>query len=138
MNTSNVAAEIIKDIYNFSSEHEKLKNDYNSKIITKEEFNKKQFMISYKLAYLNDVIDILKEKGYKFARYEKEMCIIQDLSEDIVDTMDVDEDDDIIEVFNMENLPFKDKVAITTYLTKYEKVYDVIDEFYEDLKESVN
>ena len=129
MNKSKIALNIADDIYTFNSKYSKLKNKFNAQKISKEQFTNAQYVLLCKLAYLKDVIDELTNYGYKFARYEKEMCVLQDLVEDITESFNIEE---------VKELSIKESFSICTYISKYENVCNIENEFYEELKEKVD
>jgi len=128
MNISKIALQITDDIYTFYNKYEKLKTKFNEKSITKGKFTNAQYVIMCKLAYLKDVIEEVKNRGYKFAKYEKEMCILYGLCDNIIDSFDIKE---------LTNLSIRESFSLCTYLTKYENVLDASEEFYEELKDKV-
>ena len=128
MNKSKVAFNIADDIYTFNSKYIKLKSKLKNQQITQQQFTNAQYVLMCKVAYLKDVIDKLSNYGYKFARYEKEMCVLQDLVEDITESFNIEE---------LSSLSIKESFSICTYLSKYEDVCDIENEFYEELKEKV-
>lgn len=128
MNKSKIALNIADDIYTFNNKYTKLKNKLENQKITQQQFTNAQYVLMCKVAYLKDVIDELSNYGYKFARYEKELCVLQDLVEDIAESFNIEE---------LSTLSVKESFSICTYLSKYENVCNVENEFYEELKEKV-
>ena len=68
----------------------------------------------------------MKEIGYKFARYEKELSILIDLQDSIENTF---------VQYDLEDLSMPEHFALVTFLTKYEKVLDINE--LEELKDKV-
>ena len=128
MNKSNIAYQVVEDIYTFNKKYLNAKIKFKENKINKNQFSNAQYVILCKLAYLSEVVELLKEKGYKFAKYEKELCVLTDLVDRITDTFNLND---------LTDLSTQESFSIAEYLTKYEEVVNVIDEFYDDLKESV-
>lgn len=128
MNKSKVATEIIEDIYTFNEKYEKAKNKFKNGIITEAKYATVLHILLIKSTYLLGVVDELKNLGYKFMRYEKEVCVLEDLIEQISDNLDNSKIDEIT---------ISEKFSLVTYLTKYEKVIDVFKYEYEELKDKV-
>ena len=125
MNTSKIASNIIGDIYTFHNKYEKAKNKFENQEISENKFANAQYVILCKLTYLTEVINSLKENGYMFARYEKELCILTDLKSSINETLDQ---------HKLSELTIVEQVSLTTYLTKYSNVLS-IEEDVEELKD---
>ena len=128
MNTSKIAANIIEDIYTFNEKYEKTKNKFYCKKINETEYANSLFIMLCKCNYLLEVCNKLKEMGYKFTRYEKELCVLKDLIDNIGENL---------ENINLEQLSMKDQFSLTTYLTKYEKILNVFEDVFEELKDHV-
>ena len=126
MNNSKIATEIINDIYTLNAKYVKAKTKFETKDINETKFAKVQYILLCKLGYLEAVIKSMQENDYKFARYEKELNILTDLSETIEETFN---QKDLVD------LSIAEKFNLVTYLTKYEKVIEFIE--YEELKDKV-
>lgn len=119
MNKSKIAANIVGDIYTFHNKYEKYKHKFENGEISATKFANAQYVIMAKAIYLSEVVDQLKELGYQFTRYEKEVCILNDLIASIKSTLD---DSQLTELSAIEQF------SLATYLTKYKKVVPVLDE----------
>lgn len=126
MNKSKIAYEIINDIYTINSKYEKAKTKFETNKINESKFARVQYILLTKLTYLEGVITNLKENGYKFARYEKELNVLTDLIDSIEQTFKTED---------LEELSMAENFNLITYLTKYEKVLEI--EEFEELKEKV-
>lgn len=128
MNKSKLALNIVEDIYTFNEKYHKLTNKFNTKNITNSEYANALYILLCKTSYLENVILNLKECGYKFVKYEKEMCILEDLIENISSNM---------ENSQLSELSIREQFSLVTYLSKYEKLTKIFEDEFEDLKEQV-
>ena len=72
------------------------------------------------------VIQTMQKQDYKFARYEKELSILTDLQDSIEETFNPQD---------LDSLSIAENFNLVTYLTKYERIVDLIE--FEELKEKV-
>ena len=128
MNTSKIAANIIEDIYTFNEKYIKATNKLKEKEISPAKYATSLYILACKCTYLQEVVNVLKRKGYKFTRYEKERCVLDDLLEQISNNL---------QNSDLEELSMREQIALVTYLTKYEKLVNVIEDCFEELKENV-
>ena len=126
MNKSKIATEIINDIYTINTKYEKAKTKFEAKKIDAIKFSKVQYILLCKLDYLETVIHTMQEQDYKFARYEKELIILTDLQDRIEETFNPQD---------LDSLSIAENFNLVTFLTKYEKIVDLIE--FEELKEKV-
>ena len=119
MNKTIIASNIAGDIYTFYNKYEKYKHKFENQEISASKFANTQYVMIPKLYYLSEVINKLKELGYKFANYEKEVCILNDLIASVKLTLDNSQ---------LTELSAIEQFSLATYLTKYKKVVPVLDE----------
>ncbi len=89
------AFNISQDIYNIASELERLNTRLNNFEIKPEVYTDNLYFIICKTVYLEEVIAAMKQKGYKFRNYEKEMMILNSITENLNSNF---------EIANMSNL----------------------------------
>ena len=128
MEKSKIASHIVNDIYEFSSKYEKLKNKFEEQTINKHEFANAQYILLSKIVYLSEVATALKGMGYKFAKYKKEMCVLESLMDNMSETLNLQ---DVTELSD------KQRFSLSLYLTKYEEVVSLLDDIFEELKDHV-
>ncbi|MBO5954595.1 MAG: hypothetical protein J6Q13_01350 [Clostridia bacterium] len=126
MNKSKIAYEIINDIYSLNAKYEKAKTKFEASKIDTTKFAKVQYILICKLEYLKMVIQTMQKQDYKFARYEKELSILTDLQDSIEETFNPQD---------LDSLSIAENFNLVTYLTKYERIVDLIE--FEELKEKV-
>ena len=121
--TSNVAFELAQDIYTLGGDVAKLFDQYDTNNIGVGVFNKKLYVYACEASYLQEVVRVVKNSGYKFMRYEKEINLLDTISEDIYDNLDV---------ANMDELSEIDMNDLTKLATKYDE-YVPIDDISDEL-----
>ena len=126
MNKSKIAYEIINDIYSLNAKYEKAKTKFEASKIDTTKLAKVQYILICKLEYLKMVIQTMQKQDYKFARYEKELSILTDLQDSIEETFNPQD---------LDSLSIAENFNLVTYLTKYERIVDLIE--FEELKEKV-
>lgn len=126
MNKSKIATEIINDIYTINTKYEKAKTKFEASKIDTTKFVKVQYILICKLEYLEMVIQTMQKQDYKFTRYEKELIILTDLLDKIEETFNPQD---------LDELSIAENFNLVTFLTKYEKIVDLIE--FEELKEKV-
>ena len=85
--TSDIVFEIAQDIYKLGGEVDKLHEQYDNRHISEQVYYKKLYAYQCAFARLNQVVDKLNSKGYKFAKYKKEILILEFFQEDIADNL---------------------------------------------------
>lgn len=128
MNKSKIASNIVGDIYTFHDKYEKSKHKFENGEISATKFANAQYVIMAKAIYLSEVIDQLKELGYQFTRYEKEVCFLADLIESMGTTLNQTQ---------LSELSAIEQFSLVTYLTKYKNIVSVSDDETIDLKDEV-
>lgn len=126
MNKSKMAKEIVKDIYTFNTKYEKAKSKFTNGKLSETQYANSLYVLLSEVTYLQKVINKLQEMGYKFAKHEKEICVLEDISEQIANSIDNSK---------LNELSVYESFSLVTYLTKYEQVLQVIE--YEELKDKV-
>ena len=121
--TSNIAYEIAQDIYNIGGNVAKLFDQHDTNQIGVGVFNKKLYLYACQASYLQEVIRAVKNSGYKFMRYEKEIDLLDNICEDINDNLDP---------ANMEEVSEIDMTDLINIAQKYDE-YVPMDDLTEEL-----
>ena len=115
---SNIAFELSQDIYAISSDIDLAENQLHNFEITPEVYAKRLYVAACKVAYLQEVINAVKQTGYKFANYVKEMEIINSINEIVEENLDMT---------SVGTLTMPDLRGVTLLTRKYQKMVPIID-----------
>ena len=121
--TSDVAFEIAQDIYKLCGKVDSLFEQYGNHQIGANVFYKKLYICACEASYLEGVISEVKNEGYKFVRYQKELNILNLTIEAINNSLK------IINVESLENCDIKSLMQLTEKYKKYVCVDDISEEF---------
>ena len=126
MNKSDIAFKVTQDIYALAGTIDRLNEQYDNRHISEQVYYKKLYVHACEAAYLGGVVEALMERGYKFARYTKELAILSDAADQIGSNLDIR---------NMNEVNFYDMKNLKALMKKYESVIPVedIDEDSEEL-----
>lgn len=116
--TSNYAFQIAQDIYQIASKVDELFEQYDNHQIGVGVFTKKIFTCVCEAHYLEEVVKAMKNNGYKFAKYEKELLLLESLSTQIPEHLNLE---------SIENTTEFDTKALTKLTEKYKDVVSVED-----------
>jgi len=115
---SNIAFELSQDIYAISSDIDLAENQLHNFEITPEVYAKRLYVAACKIAYLQEVVDVVKKTGYKFANYVKEIEIINSINEIIQENLDMS---------SVGSLTVTDLRGVTLLTRKYQKIVPIVD-----------
>ena len=114
------AFNISQDIYNIAGDLEKLNHRFKNFEITPDVYANNLYFISCKTSYLKEVIEIIKQHGYKFSNYEKELTLLDSIIENV---------DENFKISNMSNLSEDDlKFNFLDFTEKYNHIVPLEDE----------
>lgn len=91
MKISNAAFEVTQDIYNLGGKIDKLHEKYDNRHISEQVYYKKLYVYACEATCLQQVVDKIKSKGYRFAKYEKAILLLESIHEDISDNLKIAE-----------------------------------------------
>ena len=123
MTNSNIILEITQDIYSIGGEFSNLTDQFLSMEVDKQTYDKQCYIIACKVKYLQGVVNVVKSKGYKFKRYEKEIELLNVLADEISNCVDVK---------NINTITEDDMINVSSLNNKYKKlvnIEDVTEEF---------
>ena len=123
--TSNVAFDLAQDIYNLSGDVDSLFDQHRKNEITNQHYFKKLYVHACEANFLDGVVHAVKSEGYKFARYEKEIELLNSVLEDISENLDM------AQVCSLKNIDIKN---LSHLINKYKSIVP-IDEISEELSE---
>jgi len=121
--TSNVAFNLAQDIYNLSGNVDTLFHQHEHKEITEQTYFNKLYVHACEANFLDGVVQAVNSEGYKFARYEKEIKLLNTVLEDISNNLE------IINVSSLRNIDVKN----LSYLVNKYKQFVPVDEISEEL-----
>ena len=121
--TSKFAFEIAQDIYALGGDIDKLNEEYDNHHISQQVYFKNLYIHACEATFLDYVVNVMKNQGYKFARYEKELLLLQSILNDINSTLNL-EDINSLNKLDMQRL---------VQFTKKYKDYVSGDDFQDDL-----
>lgn len=124
MNKSQIALEISQDIYAIGGDLEKATYQLQNFEISTTQYANSLYVMACEAIYLKQVIQVLRENGYQFRNYEKEMTILNTVTNTI---------DDNFKLSNMHELSDEEMMPFVRLTQKYNKVVPV-DEFDEELE----
>ena len=124
-NTTNSAFEIAQDIYNLSGNTDRLFEEYANHQISEQVYYKKLYVLACEANFLDGVVNAIKNEGYKFAKYEKEIELLQTTIEEICNNLEM------IKVNSLNNADIKN---LTRLINKY-KDYVSVDDISEELSD---
>ena len=124
MNKSQIALEISQDIYALGGDLEKATYQLQNFKISTTQYANSLYVMACEAIYLKQVIQVLRENGYQFRNYEKEMTILNTITNTI---------DDNFKLSNIHELSDKEMNPFVKLTKKYNKVVPV-DEFDEELE----
>ena len=124
MNKSQIALEISQDIYAIGGDLEKATHQLQNFEISTKQYANTLYVMACEVIYLKQVIQVLKENGYKFQNYEKELTILNSVTDAI---------DNNFKLSNMHELSDEEMQPLVILTRKYAKVVPV-DEFDEELE----
>ncbi len=125
--TSDVAFEVTQDIYALAGAVDKLNERYDNRHISEQVYYKKLYVKACEVACLETVVETLKDKGYKFAKYAKELSILSAISEEINSNLDLK---------NMNSVNFLDMKNLMHLMKKYKSILPA-DNFEEEFSEEI-
>ena len=114
--TSNIALAISQDIYEIFCDVDLADNQLHNFEITPQNYSKRLYIAACKVTYLEQVIEVVKQKGYKFANYTKEMTLIDSIKSIIDENLDMP---------NVETVTELDLQSLKTLTKKYQKLVPV-------------
>ena len=86
---SNLALEISQDIYAISSEVDTANHDMHNFKITPCDYSNKLYIAACKAFYMKQVIEVVRNHGYKFRNYEKEMELLNSIINIVYEDLNV-------------------------------------------------
>ena len=114
--TSNFAFTISQDIYDVFCDIDMADNQLHNFEITPGNYNKRLYIAACKVSYLEEVIGAVREKGYKFANYTKEMAMIESIKTILDENLDMQK---------VETTTIADFNGLRALTTKYQKLVPV-------------
>ena len=120
---TNVAYELAQDIYAVAGDVEKLHNNYDNHHISEQVYYKKLYVHSCEASCLDHIVNVVKDHGYKFVRYAKELELLQLVLDDIAQNLNLQ---------NMNSLNMLDMKRLVQLTRKYEEYVpcdDIEEEF---------
>ena len=124
---SKSAFNISQDIYDIAGEVEKLTNALNNFEINENVYANNLYIISCKIAYLSGIIDAMRKMGYKFSKYEKELTLLDSISETVNENF---------KISKVSGLTEKDMDVMKDLLIKYDDIAPFEDE--DELDDDLN
>lgn len=121
--TSNVAFEIAQDIYTLSANVDTLFDQYEKFEITDQTYFKKLYVYACEANFIEGIVHAVKNEGYKFARYEKEVELLNSIIEDISNNFE------IINVNSLQKVDFENLSYLVNKYKKYVPVEEISEEF---------
>ena len=113
------AFNISQDIYNISGDLERLNDSYKNFEISPEVYANSLYVIACKISYLKGVIETIKQHGYKFSNYEKELTLLASITENVDENFKISnmgdfEEDDLLDFVDLSDkyshiLPLEDE-----------------------------
>lgn len=118
MNKSQIALEISQDIYAIGGDLEKASHQLQNFEISTTQYANSLYVMACEALYLKQVIQAMREKGYQFKSYEKELTILNNVTNTI---------DDNFKITNMHELSVEELKPFLKLTKKYEEVVPVDD-----------
>ncbi len=116
MTNSNTILEITQDIYAIGGEFSNLTDQFLSMEVNKQNYDKQCYIIACKINYLQSIVNIVKSKGYKFMRYEKEIELLNILADEV---------SNIVDLKNVNILTEDDMESVNNLIYKYKNLVNI-------------
>ena len=118
MNKSQIALEISQDIYAIGGDLEKATHQLHNFEISSTQYANSLYVMACEAIYLKQVIQVMRESGYQFRNYEKELTILNTVTNTI---------DDNFKLSNMNELSVEELKPFLDLTKKYEEIVPVDD-----------
>lgn len=120
---SNTAFEIAQDIYNLCGDVDTLFDQHQNKEITEQTYFKKLYVHACEANFLDGVVHAVKSEGYKFARYEKEVELLNSTLDEISTHLDM------AKVCSLRNIDVKNLSYLVNKYKQFVPVDEISEEF---------
>lgn len=117
------AFNLTQDIYSIGGDLEKLEADFNEFKITPEAYANNLYIFACKISYLKGVIDAMRQQGYMFSNYEKELTLLDSISDHV---------DNRFKISNMGDFEEEDLASLLELADKYEHILPLDEDIDED------